>query len=63
MYIYRICYSSNRFSTAKTATFSRTVHAPLFVISHSQMETIGQIFAPFGVEPYATLKSERLSRF
>ena len=39
MYFYRICNSSNRFLTAKTAPFSRTVHV-LSVISRSQVETI-----------------------
>ena len=53
MYFYRTC-SSNRFLTAKTATFSRTVHVLLFVISRSQVETIVQIFAHVGVEPHAT---------
>ena len=53
MYFYRICNSSNRFLTAKTATFSRTVHVLLFVISRSDLGTIVQIFGHVGVEPYA----------
>ena len=56
MYFYRICNSSNRFLIAKTATFSRTVDVPLSVISRSQVETIVQIFAHVGVEPFATFK-------
>ena len=56
MYFYRICNGSNRFLTAKTATFSCTVHVLLFVISYLQVETIVQIFAHVGVESYATFK-------
>ena len=55
MYFYRICNSSNRFLTAKTATFLRTVHVLRSIISRSQVETIAQIFARVGVELYATL--------
>ena len=56
MYFYRICNSSNHFLTAKTATFSHTGHVLLFIISCLQVETIVQIFAHVGVEPYATFK-------
>ena len=63
MYFYRICKSSNRFLTAKNATFSRTVHVFLSVISRSQVETIVQIFAHVGVEPYATFKVRKTELF
>ena len=63
MYFYRICYSSNHFLTAKTATFSRTVHVLLSVISRLQVETIVQIFAHVGMEPYATFKVRKTELF
>ena len=56
---YRNCNSSNRFLTAKTATFSRTVNVLLSVISRSQVETIVQIFAHVGVEPYASFEARK----
>ena len=57
VFFYRICYSSNIFLTAKNATFSRTVHVLLSVISRSQVETIS------GVKPYATFKGRRTELF
>ena len=53
---YTICNSSNRFLTATTTTFSRTLHVFLCLISRLQVETIVQIFAYVAVEPYATFK-------
>ena len=54
IYFYRICNS--RSLTAKTGTFSRIMHVRLSVISRSKVETIVQICAHVGVEPYATFK-------
>ena len=63
MYFHRICNSSDCFSTAKTATLSRTVHVLLSVISSSQVKTIVQISAHVGVEPFATFKVWRAELF
>ena len=63
MYFYRICYSSNRFLTAKTAPFSRTVHVFLSIISRSQVETVVQIFAHVEVERCATIKVGKTELF
>ena len=63
IYFYRICTSSNHSLTAKTATFSHTMHIVLSVISRSQVETILKIFAHVGVEPFATFKVSKTELF
>ena len=63
MHFYRICNSSNPFLTAKTATFSYTMHILLFVISH--IPTWKQLckYLHVGVEPYATFKGQKTKLF
>ena len=63
MYFYRNFNSLNLFLKDKTATFSRTMHVLLSVISRSQAKTIVQIFARVGVEPYATFKVRKTELF
>ena len=63
MYFYRICNSSKRFLTGKTATFSRTVQVIHFVIFRSQVETIAQILHMLEWNHMLLLKSGRPSCF
>ena len=63
MCFYRICNRSNRVLIAKTGALPRTVHVLLSVICHSQVETIVQMFADVGVEPYATFVVRKTKLF
>ena len=47
----------------KTATLSRQMHILLSVISHSQVETIMQLFAHVRVEPYIIFKVQKNELF